>query len=208
MELDEIERPKEDNQTTSLQFWELAKLVSPQSKVLLTCRTTYFRHHNEEGSTLLRAKRPFALVAGDQIVNLQNRQGFEIVHLLEFTEEDVQTVLTRRLSSGWQEAYWQIHAVSNLQELSCRPVLLEIIIDTLPHIRNVGHLDLSTLYEIYVTALVDRRWSNGVDHLSSRPRLLFVQELALTMYKSRRSSVPFTEISAMIPNHFALNNAF
>lgn len=203
---DEMERRVSDYRTTVDNFWELAKVVSPASKVLLTCRTAYFRHQQEEEETLMRQRRKMTLVAGERVIDLRNRQGFEVAHLLAFTDEDVRLALQRRLPDGWEAVYREIQELANLRDLASRPVLLDMIAQTLPQIKDAREINQATLYEAYVDNLLKRRWSEGADTMPPADRLFLSQELAWEMQRSQRLTIPFSDFPGRVTDYFGLKD--
>lgn len=203
---DEMERRVSEYRTTVENFWELAKVVHASSKVLLTCRTAYFRHRAEEETTLTRGRRRVSVAAGDQVIDLSDRQGFEVMHLLDFGDEDIRLALQKRLPSGWEPAYRRTQELSNLRDLASRPVLLDMIAKTLPQISDPSQINQATLYEAYVNALSGRRWSEDTDYIPPQDRLFFIQELAWEMYQTQRPSIPFSEFPERVTKHFGLKD--
>lgn len=203
---DEMERRVSDYRTTVDNFWELAKVVCPTSKVLLTCRMAYFRHRGEEEETLTPRRGRVSVAAGDQVIDLRGRAQFEVLHLLDFTEEDIRLALQKRLPVGWEPVYQKIRELSNLRDLAGRPVLLDMIVKTLPQIQDAGQINQATLYETYVDALLKRRWSEDTDYIPPQGRLFFVQELAWEMYTSQRLIIPFSEFPERVTKHFGLKD--
>jgi len=203
---DEMEQRVSDSRTTVDNFWELAKAVCPTSKVLLTCRTAYFRHRGEEEETLTPRHRRVSVVAGDQVIDLRGQDQFEVVYLLDFGDEEIQLALQKRLLAGWEQVYQQIQELSNLRDLASRPVLLDMIVKTLPEIQNASQINQATLYEAYVDALLKRRWSEDTDYIPPQDRLLFMQELAWEMYQTQRLSIPFSEFPERVTQRFGLKD--
>ncbi|MCP4517498.1 MAG: hypothetical protein GY824_20015, partial [Delftia sp.] len=90
-------------------FWELARVVAPGSKVVLTCRTPYFRTHHEARALLRGQEQAFEVsqkVPEEPHIDLRDRPNFEIIHLEPFTDDDVQAVLRARFPDGWR-AHWE-----------------------------------------------------------------------------------------------------
>ncbi len=203
---DEMERRVSDYRTTVENFWELAKVVSPASKVLLTCRTAYFRHRSEEQETLIPRRRQVSVVAGDQVIDLRGQDRFEVVHLLDFDAKDIQLALQKRLPARWEPVYEKIQRLSNLQDLASRPVLLDMIVKTVPQIEDASKINQATLYEAYVDALLKRRWSEDTDYITPQERLFFMQELAWEMYQTQRLSFPFSEFPERVTRYFGLKD--
>ncbi|MBU1746439.1 MAG: SIR2 family protein [Chloroflexi bacterium] len=201
---DEMERRVSDYRTTADNFWELAKAVGPASKVLLTCRTEYFRHRGEEERTLTRQRSQVSVPAGDQVIDLRGRQGFEVVYLRDFGDEDIQLALQKRLPVGWGPVYQKILDLSNLHDLASRPMLLGMIAKTLSKIQDAGQINQTTLYKTYTDELLKWRPSENTDYIQPQDRLFFVQELAWEMYTSQRLTIPFSEFPERVTKHFGL----
>jgi len=203
---DEMERRVSDYRNTVENFWELARVVCPASKVLLTCRTAYFRHQGEEKETLAPRRGRVSVVAGEQVIDLRDREQFEVVHLLDFDDEDIRLALQKRLPAGWEPVYQKVRELANLRDLASRPVLLDMIVKTLPEIQDASQINQATLYEAYVDALLKRRWSESTDHIPPEDRLFFVQELAWEMYTSQRLTIPFSEFPDRVAKYFGLKD--
>jgi WD40 repeat protein len=203
---DEMERRVSDYRTTVDNFWELAKVVSPLSKVILTCRTAYFRHIREEKETLIPRRSQISLNAGDLVIDLRNRKGFELIRLLDFTDEDIQLAIQKRIPHGWQRIYEKIQALPNLRDLAVRPVLLDMIVKTLPQFSDALRVNQATLYETYVDTLLQNRKSDDTDFIPPKDRRFFMEELAWEMYQTQKLTIPFSEFPERVIKHFHLQN--
>jgi uncharacterized protein YjbI with pentapeptide repeats len=203
---DEMERRVSDYRTTVENFWELANAVCPASKVLLTCRTAYFRHRREEENTLAPRPARVSVAAGDQLIDLRDQDRFEVVYLQEFDDEAIRLALKKRLPVGWETVHDKIQDLSNLRDLASRPVLLDMIVKTLPEIADASQINQATLYESYVDKLLKRRWSKDTDYIPPEDRLYFVQELAWEMYTTQRPTIPFSEFPERVTRHFSLKD--
>lgn len=176
---DEMERRVSDYRTTVDNFWELAKVVGPKSKVLLTCRTAYFKHRKEEREVLEPMPSEVSVVSREKVIDLRGREQYEVMNLMEFTDEDIKLALQKRLPTSWEPVYEKIMSLPNLQDLASRPVLLDMIVKTLPQIEDASQVNQATLYEAYIDELLKRRWSEDTDYIPPQDRLFFVQELVL-----------------------------
>lgn len=77
-----------DTNTTIMNFHELAKCVTEKSKVILTCRTEYFRT-GKEATKLLS-------VSEDDYIALGNKPNFEIFQLSYFDKKKIIEFLMKR----------------------------------------------------------------------------------------------------------------
>jgi len=206
---DEMERRVSDYRTTVDNFWELARAVGPTSKVLLTCQAAYFRQRGEEEETLIPRQRGVSVVTGNQVIDLRDRQGFEVVHLMGFDDEDIRLAVQRRLQVSSEQASQMIRLIqqrTNLRDLAARPALLDMIVKVLPQIGAIGQINPATLYEAYVDMLVTRTWREEPDRISPQERLFLVQELAWEMYTSQRLTIHFSEFPERMTKHFGLKD--
>ncbi|HJT57162.1 MAG TPA: pentapeptide repeat-containing protein, partial [Ktedonobacteraceae bacterium] len=204
--LDEMELRASDYRTKGDNFWELARVASQSSKVVITCRTPYFKHRNEEEEVLIPRHNHISLSTGDQVIDLQERKDFEVIHLLDFTDEDIQMALQKRISPGWEKAYKKIAEIASLLDLASRPVLLDMIVKTLPQFQHADPINLAILYEAYVDSVLQRRWHNDSTSLSPGERQDFMQELAWEMVQTRQQTMSFSEFPERITQYFQIAN--
>jgi len=176
---DEMERRASDYRTALENFREIVKLISPRAKILLTCRTAFFRHSTEESEVLERGSKgePVRVVNREEVIDLAGRREFEVAYLSEFDNEQIAEALRKRVSDKWEEVLRRIQRLPHIEDLSNRPVLLGLIPDTLPAIAASEDLNLATLYEQYTANLLRQR----VTDISAVERRFFVEELAWEM---------------------------
>jgi len=202
---------KVDYQTTVDNFEELARAVEARSKVLLTCRTPYFRTR-EEAEELLSYGGPEPLVEGRDLpewaaIDLTERPNFEIVHLLPFDRQDIQAMLRARFPGAWQ-GYWQrIEHTYNLAELAQRPVLLDMIARSLPHLKLGQAPNAARLYEVYTDLWLLRDEEKGRTLITRADKRLFMQELALEMLRREELSIHYSRLPERARAHFRLEKA-
>ena len=199
---DEMERRASDYRTALENFWQIAKLVSPRAKILLTCRTSFFRHRTEEQEVLEQGREPVRVKAGDDVIDLAGRKGFEVVHLTGFDDAQIRLALQKRVPAGWEPLFERIRALPRIEDLAHRPVLLDMIARTLPEIARPEDLNLATLYEGYTDNLLRLR----VESIPAADRLFFVQELAWEMQTKNQLTIPYSEFPQRVTAHFGLKD--
>jgi formylglycine-generating enzyme required for sulfatase activity len=210
---------KVDYQTTVDNFEELARAVEARSKVILTCRTPYFRT-SREAEELLR--RDFLDILTDEavdkgyasatekantLIDLRDRPNFEIVHLLPFDREDIQTMLRARFPAEWERYWRQIESTYNLAELAQRPVLLDMIARSLPELEPGQAVNAAQLYEVYTDLWLTREEKKGRKLITRADKRLFMQELALEMLRRDQLSIHYSRLPERVRQHFHLEKA-
>jgi formylglycine-generating enzyme required for sulfatase activity len=205
---------KVDYQTTVDNFEELARAVEDRSKVVLTCRTPYFRTR-EEAEGLLHT-RPTGVCEGPEdapelpkrpAIDLSERPNFEIVHLLPFDDDDVQAILLKRAPDEWQGYWKQIQDTYNLPELAQRPVLLDMIVCSFPRLEPGQAINAARLYELYTGQWLARDWEKGRTLITRDDKRVFMQQLALEMHRRGELALHYSRLSDRVREHFGLDKA-
>ncbi len=113
---------KVDRQQMINNFWELAKVVVPGAKVILTCRTEYFSEVKERRALLnAELQASTAKYRGE-------RPQFEVLELEKFNDEQIRQVLSYQAEPATVE---QIIANSQLLDLARRPSMTNLIVEVL-----------------------------------------------------------------------------
>lgn len=184
---------KTDRALTMRNFDELTKTVVAGSKTILTCRTHYFteqRHVYEtlqsgEGSELLQA--------------VCRRPNFQIVELEEFSDEQIQQLLSHYRPNDWQDAWVAIRR--NLYDLARRPLLLDMIIKTLPQLLAVDKaVNTVHLYDAYTRLWIEREdW-----HARMTPdgKQAFMEDLAMKMWVGGVRTIHYQDLKQPIRDYF------
>jgi len=175
-------------------FEEINKLVTKNSKVILTSRTHYFKTHSH-------VKNIFNPQYDDELWKIvRNNHRFEIVELLEFNNEQIIDFLQRH-TNDYMEMWRKIKSTYNLEDLSKRPILLEMIIKSLPRLMKAGkEINSSELYKAYTDVWVDR--DDWRSNMSISEKSVFMEELAYHMFSNNIQSVPYTDLNELVVDHF------
>jgi formylglycine-generating enzyme required for sulfatase activity len=202
---------KVDDQTTVNNFEELARTAEANSKVILTCRTPYFRT-SEEAERLL-SHREQQMLGGTQdapeqvAIDLTSRPNFEIVHLLPFDREDIRAMLRARYPQKWRQYWREIENTYNLAELAQRPVLLDMIARSLPELKPRYAINAARLYEAYTDLWLQRDEEKGRTLITREDKRLFMQELAMEMQRRDEANIHFTRLPERVREYFSLSRA-
>lgn len=169
-----------DEDTIYANLFQIEQLAaSPNSKILLTSRPEYFKTSQEEEEAL----RPKGLI--------QRRSEYDRLYLQPLGEEQVKYFLENRIpyipdvTEDWSYYYREIKRIHDLSDLSRRPVLLEMIVKTLPLLIAQGKpVDRPTLYQTYLETELQRQSIEKRRELliKREDRLRMMQTLALHFY--------------------------
>lgn len=169
---------------TKLSFENILFMTMKQSelqganKVFLTCRTHYFLTEIQEKEVL---KADYTVLYR----NYATKSNYEItrIKLKEFNDEQIEEyVLKNTRDKEKADEYMNIiNNTYNLEELSTRPLLLDMIIKTLPGLKDKKRVDSALLYKAYTSIWIEREdWRS---QMTSEGKRCFMWEMALKMFK-------------------------
>lgn len=175
-------------------FDEITKLVTKKSKVILTSRTHYFKTHSQVND-IFNPQYDTELLK-----MIRGNHRFEIVELLEFNNDQIIEFLSMH-TENYMEMWGKIKSTYNLEDLSKRPILLEMIIRSLPTLMKAGkEINSSRLYEVYTDLWIQRDDWRSV--MNTDEKAIFMEELALHMFLNNIQSVRYTNLNQIVLEHF------
>ena len=175
-----------DKQAMINNFWELAKVVGPGAKAILTCRTEHFPDA-KQGRALLNAE----LQASTKKLTGEPPQ-FEVLELEKFNENQIRTMLANRTGEGMVE---KVMGNAKLMELAERPVMVDLILDALPKIESLDQVDELNMSRVYLYAVTERLERDKRDQrtfTSLADKLYFLCEVSWEMLQTDQMSLHFT----------------
>jgi predicted NACHT family NTPase len=170
---------KVDRQQMINNFWELAKVVVPGAKVILTCRTEHFPEA-QEGRALLNAE----LQASTKLLTGETPQ-FEVLELEKFNDDQIRQVLSHQATASTVE---QVMSNPQLLDLARRPVMTELILEALPDIELGKPVDMSRVYLYAVRRKMERDIKSDRTFTSLADKLYFLCELSWEMLSTDQMS--------------------
>jgi WD40 repeat protein len=175
---------RNDPQKVADHFWELAKVVTTNAKVILTCRTEHF-------PTAQDGRENFG---GERIPSTANKIAvapkFETLELMKFNDEQIRAVLSRRTNLATVEL---VMANSQLLDLLRRAVMAEFVLEALPEIEAGKPIDLARVYLYAVRHKMERDITTGRTFTSLADKLYFLCELAWEMLSEDKMSINYRE---------------
>ncbi|MGH3813562.1 MAG: WD40 repeat domain-containing protein, partial [Pseudonocardiaceae bacterium] len=176
-----------DQQLFTRQLWR-ALGAGTGAKMLLTCRTQYFRTIRDEITYFTGAGRQ-GLRGEDYLALL----------LLPFREQQVREYLAANLDrdAGWVDGFLDtIKAVHDLPDLARRPLTLRLIADQVEFIET-AKLAGRTLRSVDLYGEVVERWlsrDSGKHTLIAEHKQLLMEEIAAGLWRSGRNSWEAAEV--------------
>ncbi|MCX6581903.1 MAG: pentapeptide repeat-containing protein [Candidatus Aminicenantes bacterium] len=185
---------------TMKNFLELNRAFGGKGKILLTCRTHYFKDRVETEDTLKARKKGMTEPATELYRAIQGKQGYTIGYLQEFGKEQTRAYLEKTLPETWQEAQGFIERVYNLKDLASRPVLLDMIVKSLPAIKQKqGDIQVADLYSAYVQSWIDiNDWRH---ELTREGRELLVEEIAVRLWEQETDRVHYSQMNDLLKDY-------
>jgi WD40 repeat protein len=189
---------KVDRQKMINNFWELARVVCPGSKVILTSRTEHFPH-DRESRQLLNAE----LESSTAKLKWESPR-FELLELAKFNEAQIRRVLTleaeeKGLSTDIVE---KVMVRAELLDLARRPVMTELIIEAIPEIEAGKPVDMSRVYYYAIVRKMDRDIKAERTFTSLADKLYFLCEIAWEMLSTERMKLNYREFPDRIRQIF------
>jgi WD40 repeat protein len=158
-------------------FWELAKVVTINAKVILTCRTEHFPTAQSGRATL----------RGELMASIDYLAGkppqFETLELMRFDNVQIREVLRKRTN---EVTVNRIINSKDLLDLLQRAVMIEIILEALPKIESEGQIDLARAYLYAVHEKMQRDITEKRTFTSLADKLYFMCELSWEMLSTDR----------------------
>ncbi len=173
---------KVDKQQMINNFWEMARVVVPGAKVILTCRTEHFPEA-QEGRALLNAE----LQASTANLTGETPQ-FEVLELEKFTDDQIRQVLSFQATP---ETVERVMDNPQLLDLARRPVMAELILEALPDIEAGKPVDMSRVYLYAVQRKMERDIKAERTFTSLADKLYFLCELSWEMLSTDQMSLNY-----------------
>jgi len=184
-------------QVTLANFRELARAAEGRAKVLLTCRTHYFKEQAQV-EELVEGRPPGMTPEGTELYReVSGRAGFSLAFLRDFTPAQISEYLGRACGERAAEVEAVIERIGGLREIAPRPVLLEMIVRTAPKLVEArGDIKVAHLYEAYTEEWLARQdWRL---RLTRAGRTALVEELAAKLWETESARLHYRELAEVL----------
>ena len=194
-----------NEEVTKENFDQLYKAVKGRAKVILTCRTHYFKENPEVESLIfdINAPKGFRTHEGTALyMAISGRGNCRICFLQLFDDKKVDRYLQKALGEEWETALQALNKTPGLKDLAHRPVLLAMITQNIQEISKKSVPSTVALYEVYI-----RKWTERDDartNLTKAGKEKFAEELAGKLWMEGRDRIHYRELSPLVEQHFKM----
>ncbi|MEL6816392.1 MAG: pentapeptide repeat-containing protein, partial [Cyanobacteria bacterium J06598_3] len=183
-----------DRQAMIDNFWELASVVGPGAKAILTCRTEHFPDAIE-GRQLLGADLPASTT------NLRGEPPrFEVLELAKFNDAQIAQLLGQKAQ---EKTVRKVMDNPQLLDLARRPVMVELILEALPDIEAGKPVDMARVYLYAVTRKMKEDITSKRTFTSLADKLYFLCELSWEMLSTDRMRLNYRAFPQQLQQMFS-----
>lgn len=177
-------------------FAQLRRAAHGKGKVVVTCRTHYFKDRKEQ--VRLIGERPsLSEIETDLYRELRGHSGGVVVYLQEFDQEQIKAYLAKARGLEAENDWGRIQSIYNLPELAQRPLLLDMIVRTLPTLTTKRTVNAANLYRVYTETWLEREETKRRS-LNRDVKLGLTLSLASTMWSRGVSRIHQSEIRQLV----------
>lgn len=188
-------------------FNEICKYCIGYTKVIVTCRPNYFQERREYKNLIQSAHLQFEPIT-------YNNAEFVETYIAELNRDQIEQYIScfeeELMKKGIQPMdlqYW-IENTHDLMDLSKRPFLLNIIVQTLPKLveeirdKESIKINAASLYKRYTEIWLDRENSKGKTLIGKEEKLHFCVYIAYKLFENDLLSLHFSEFPNEIKEYF------
>ncbi len=171
---------------------------SGAGKLLLACRTAYFRSHiAERGAFTLQGREGL-----DEATKGTKRAGIEKARMLPFTPEQIQDYFRKNVPNVPVEEIWtRLLGLHDLLDLATRPYLLNLIRRQLPRLNEMMERNVKIRsIDLYAGFIQD--WSHERNRfhniIAPEDKIALMARLSVWMWRDARKTLPAAELEAWL----------
>lgn len=190
---------KSDRQTLIDCFNQIYLLASLNAKVILTCRSNFFHNHSDIIDLLKHfwVNLPIAEQSSESVAHLAFENHGRILSVEKFNEVQIREFIAKRFGTAAESILAEIQGIHDLSDLSTRPVLLDMIVTTLPQLAKTRkRINSAALYEHYTN-----RWTARDDWRVKVPlniRRVFCEILGWVMHNANIQEIDYLLLERMM----------
>jgi GTPase SAR1 family protein len=199
--LDGFDEMNDRSDTDSIidSFNQLYLFASLSGKVLLTCRSNFFKSNADVIELLRRFSISIPLEKQNQLIEVPLKDQEEVIYLNRLSESQIEQFVRNRFGKKSSEMLAAIRRIHDLSDLSTRPVLLDMILSTLPELENAKRkINSAALYQNYTDRWTIRdQWRVTIP---LKVRSNFCEILAWSMHCANSTGIPHAFLETAMVN--------
>lgn len=180
---------------------ELKPILFSGCKTVLTCRTHFFVNQEQVEQVLIGGTN-----VGTELYEAlrEKSTGFKVVELQEFSESEIKSLIRKRQGEN-QEGIWEtIKKLYNLEDLARRPLLLSLILQTLPKLmRRRSEINRAEIYKAYTDFWFRREAERIEIDIDIQKKQRFIEYLSIEMWTRNVVSIKYDELQEKIRKEYA-----
>ena len=166
-------------------FYELIPGNKIDGKIILTCRTHFFRSLKEER----------------KIFN-NDDNNLSIVYMKEFDDDQVDSFIkkfTRYDKKKQEKIHKIIQKIYNLKGFTRRPLLLQMIISSLKELEQALSPNVITIYDRYTNIWIDRQETRSI--VNTKQKRILMHIISWLLWNDKKDSISYKELEDYIKNN-------
>ena len=198
-----------DEATRDRNFLLLQTLCSENARVIITGRPEYFPTE-QHLATLISEERHFSPVVQSLLGDRQELPRFLKIHVAPFNQQRIASLLELYGSVTDKSDNYDAAAIArkiretyDLKSLASRPVLLDLIVKTLPKMEDHNKpITAARLYDLYTRFWLQREEEKGRQLIPRDVKAAFVHELAWKIITTGKYAIHYQELPYQILEFF------
>jgi WD40 repeat protein len=166
-----------------------------QAKAILTCRTHYFKNIDEQKDMITGSDKEKGLYKQTKI-----KPGARLIYLQEFTWEQIEKYTQIHRKEKDTDLKNKIKSIYHLEDIAKRPLLLDLIIRTLPEMDHQKPLSSVELYEKYTNIWIERDEIENARIMDNKTKCKLMLELAWRMWNKSTEKIHHQELEEFLLN--------
>jgi Cdc6-like AAA superfamily ATPase len=183
-------------------FNQIYLFAALNSKILLTCRSNFFRSHSDVIEVLKEFSISIPLPSEGEALEIPFKHQATLLYVDKLSQSQILEFIKKRFGNRADEVFRTIKEVHDLSDLSTRPVLLDMIITTLPDLqKDSRRINSAALYEHYTAKWTNRdQWRAS---LSGSVKAAFCEAFAWSMHSASRVNISYADLEKLLTDTFS-----
>ncbi len=179
----------------------LGPILRSGCKVVLTCRTHFFVNQ-EQLEQLLTGRAGYGTELYAAFASQE--PTFTIAELLELSDPEIREIVLRSDVPDVDEVLSTIGNLYNLEDLARRPILLQMILRTLPALLSSRtRINRATLYGTYVDFWIRREMERVEATVDAEQKIRFIEHLAVEMWEASVGSLAYSDLQERVRREYS-----